>query len=1310
MSACLTLIIAYFCAGSPQSLLNWEDPSGWSPNPDGGHAPAFAADSGRPREGKPSLRLTYTDQSPHWGNLSHSVQIPPQATALEFQLYKAAARPEAAMHLWLFEADGDGWVQEIRAEGKPLGQMPTGWQGVRLPMAGFRFDPRGNRKRELLTADRLLVGCNYAGLEINLAAGRFILKEETAVSIPPRTENLSVNRTDRGSIAMLNDALPASAGASSPTGLTALLEEAGYGVTPLRAADLCDPAVLTRSNFDLLLLPYGPAYPADGREALVAYLKAGGAFLSLGGYAFDRLLRFENGEWTDAPAGSTASQMDSEKETVFLNTRFGRPGDALGLQPEQIGAFDPSFELKQAVRLAAAPGQSIAPESLNIRGSFEGFAASGLTGSNSPVFPDIWARRIPLVNAYDAYGRLRGSAGALMHHYAGPYARSSWAFFGVTNQDLFGPAALPEMERLLFRTVDALLARTFLHRLETDLACYRQGEEVKITVKASNFGPSGREGGVSIKVISDEKGPIAFRARKKASLAPGETAEFSFTWKPKRFDSDFYRIEAEIGDAQGAADRIETGFVVWNPQTVGAGIPLRLKGNYFRSGATQEFLTGTNQTGMMFYSADENPLVWERDLKAMRDYGLNLLRILHFSPFAAKGYEGQGGHSSLDLKNRPARLVRQTDAVVQLCQKYRIALFLALHDWLPVEISDEELAAQRDWNAFWAERYRDVPGILYDVQNEPSVSLSNIPDLKRLWNDYLKERYRTEDALRAAWKYSPPEKPFGEIDVENGSEAWDDLKTYDANHFKVLTLNRWVKANVEGMKKGSPGHNITVGYLPWMQPADKLLGNRHTDFSDMHYYGSLADFARQFKLTDRRFEGKSFSLGEFGAQEAHDARTQGQTGDRPQQSIERFLLYGHLALGMGASFIESWDWKDFESCVFPWGLLHPGDNVPKDVLKAYRNMALLFRGIHPVNFSPSVCLLVPDSHRLGASWDRVHAAVLNAIDGLLACRVPFDVIGEFDLDRLPKAARTLFWPLPYCPRDETYARVKKFVEQGGSLYLSGDLSYDDLRRRTREDRLRELCGVEPAAESGPMAPLAVRSAGASALEGNAWTNKLGKGKVFFAARPAELEDAPAALYSRFLAFASEKRLEVAPDTPSLQAFSLPADGGQVYILYNHGEAEQTATFRIGKREVLLTVGPRHPALLQTGRKGSLLAAEAQGRVSYDGEILWDGSGHVALCSLDGEDIRKSRSLMLLPFEPSRLSLNTDARWRRPAAEVGEFSGGQWKRLGAASLRLSGDDLHMEIDSLEALNIILIGEQGKMKVMRQSAEKRLIFRD
>src|SRR5690606_33130630 len=78
---------------------------------------------------------------------------------------------------------------------------------------------------------------------------------------------------------------------------------------------------------------------------------------------------------------------------------------------------------------------------------------------------------------------------------------------------------------------------------------------------------------------------------------------------------------------------METGFAGDSPAVVASGPKIELRDNYFDIDGRPVLLSGTNETGAIFYSGNENPLVWDRDLAEMSANGVNILRILHFSPF-----------------------------------------------------------------------------------------------------------------------------------------------------------------------------------------------------------------------------------------------------------------------------------------------------------------------------------------------------------------------------------------------------------------------------------------------------------------------------------------------------------------------------------------------------------------------------------------------------------------------------------------------------------------------------------------------------
>ena len=422
--------------------------------------------------------------------------------------------------------------------------------------------------------------------------------------------------------------------------------------------------------------------------------------------------------------------------------------------------------------------------------------------------------------------------------------------------------------------------------------------------------------------------------------------------------------------------------------------------------------------------------------------------------------------------------------------------------------------------------------------------------------------------------------------------------------------------------------------------------------------------------------------------------------------VDWFLQAGHYALGMGASFIANWDWKDMPDCIFPWGINHPCDVVPKDILLAYRNQSMFFRVIEPKYEEPELYFLVPDGHRLGGQAKRVTEAILNGIDLLLGCHVDFGVINEYSLHRLPESAKAIIYPIPFCPSDETYHLVRDFVQNGGVLYLSGDISYDDYRNRTRQDRLEELCGVRYRAESYPNITGSHRSrpcirvaptmAEVLSRSEDGWplimTNSFGKGQVFYCTDPIEFHASSPDIYREFLNSAGVDRISLEPDDPSIRVFRLPtATGETVYVLFNESEEKKQVALNVGDKLITLSIGAGKPGLIKLLPSGEISALESQGKVTIGSEMLMDTDAHVMIASLDGQGIDRAASLMVLPIEPGYLKISTKVDRKSPVVGVGEIRGGKWQCLDKIKAELSDGYLSLHISLLQSLNILLIAD-------------------
>jgi len=1266
-----------------------DDVVGWTVNADGSRDISFRTDGGDYHSPPVSMRVVYTGH--RWGNLRHAVRVPPEATAVTFWVRIHKASPGAAVHVWLNEPDGDGHVARVRIDGDDPPDWPRTWTHVSVPLGRFQYDPRGNQVPDLLSVDHMLLGFNFAPMEVGVDDIAWELRDGVGRSPMPRSEPFRVESGPLGKIAILDEPGLASGAGASPRAhappdsgpvanetvrwLATVLRGGGFGVTRLRAGDLADAERLTRSNFDLLILPQGDRFPVEAKQSVQTFLQTGGALWTSGGYAFDRPVAWTPEGWRDVGTFETAAEIKAGRgPDPRINTRFGRPGDAMTFDKMQIGMFDPSYAFERVARAEIA-GRYLS-------GSINGLAACITDPTGSPVFGKANLRFIPLGRTYDRLGRPRGPLGGLAHHFAGPYAGSSWAFFGVDNRDLFAADGIPAefVTSLARRLVD----QVYLHSLTTDLACYRDGEPVHIGVRVANRGRSTQTAELQI-VVEDRvvhTGPL--------EIAPdnGSSRSIEVTWHPGRFDRDFYHVRAVLR-LPYHTDVVENAFCVWNETVIRSGPRLSLRDNYFRIGKRPTFLTGTNQTGRMWLSEYENPLVWRDDFAGMRDHGLTLWRVLHFSAVMHR-------NDPLSLAGEiPRNILRQTDAIVQLAQTYGVVIFLTLHDWMPVELTDEQLAAQARWNAFWADRYKDVPGILYDIQNEPSMWVPDAPHVTAEWKRFVTERHGGIEVAARAWGLAADDTAL--LKPRAAGTSWADLKAVDAERFRVHLLNRWIKANADAVHRVDPDALVTVGFLQGMRPADKVLGADHLDFANMHSYVPLRKFAADFKILDRRAIGKTLTLGEFGAREAHDARVHGADGDRPAESIQRYLMTNHYVLGLGGSFTSSWCWRDMPDCVFPWGMVR-SDHMPKPVLHAYRNFTLMTRFIQPRYEPPQVHLVLPDAHRLGGQWNRLQEALDRTIDVLLGLRVGFGVLREKDIatvtpststpaagsDGSAQEAPALIWPIPYCPDEATFAAVKRVVQAGGSLYLSGDVSFDEHRRPTQSSRLTELglkCDRHPPpfenVEPGPVQKVL-----------------LGKGRVFFVPYPVELTDRRNihARLSEFLDDAGVRRLPVEPDHPDLHVSATPTvDDGIVYSLLNHGEP-RTAKLSVGTEAMSLHLAKIGYGLAGLDRQGRLTMIQAQGPVWRGAHPVLETDADVMVVALDGRDLADAARMLLMPNAAGRVELVSRRVWTRPVAVIGQIDGGRFITLETVPLRPNGGKLTVQVDADRALTLIVLAEE------------------
>jgi hypothetical protein len=1266
------------------------------------------------------------------------------------------------------------------------------------------------------------------------------------------------------SVAVLDEpGMPQRGAPASPETIAQILSDGGMRVERLTATQFGDPSQLNTERFDLIVLPTGETFPIEARENVLMFLRGGGEMITLGGYAFQDLVRNVQGKWVpeqeaaaarltdatqparsllsdggfedpqDVPIGTEAIdgtwrrsaasaystdespwrgaqcakvvvedetglgsggyaarvrvtpgrqyrvvgslrttqqtgpgmayialyQFDAQGQIVDfrdfavvrapgdwqtylysfipsprvdhvrvqfgfyrqsgtayfdevhlfdvtdalfqpMNTATGEPGDGLRVRPEQLGMFDPSYPLKRVVRVRTAGGQAIVQATCDESLSLSGWAASGVLGSHQ-------SRWVPLLEACDRYGHLRGPVGALVLHHGGHYAKSHWAFFGADNVDLFsqrdgaGAQVLRETARFLTR-------QCYLRGFRAETALAQPGDSISVRVHVHNDGKETQNVRVCLEWEPSPALPSPERVTHTAVVPAGGTEEVVEQLIVPPADANLARLHARLVINDVAVDQMETAVVVRSEAAMQAGPALRFVDNYFRLGERPMFLFGTD--------------TYARTYPAARDIGLNLYENLQYQ---------RPGHVMEDEDWRKFR------ALAQLCQQRGLVFMPGMLVGHNTAIGPEMLAEQSRLCAAYAERMRDVPALLYYINGDYQLILNEHPaDVRREWQRWLESQYASIAALRSAWGREDLPETWDAMEYPPAdSGRWDDRARIDDVCFRTELTTRWNRSHVAAVRSWDSVHAITSEY--YSDPSEGIdlrltIGGQ--DVSNIGFFDrperDLETLPWKMAFADLRATGQGVSLGEYGVK-THLAWSEinGASGyhiRRTEAEQKRlFEAVAHYGFGLGCSKVQNWCLRDDTTWVFPWGLFYPHQFVPKDVAYVHRNQSLALRCLEPKYVTPPVLVCLASHMRLGND-SRLGAEVAYRTSAdLLALHVPFGSIDDTSLSQVSTATRLLILPSPFVMSDEVFFKLRSWVEQGGALLVTGDLSYDPARQPTRHNRLEELCGVrlrkrnyehvrrDAGAEReavfvgedstefrGAVRPcLDMDPTGAVVLgtdvEGQPVfvQHRLGQGQVFFCSDPLELapDDATSQLrrtiYTAVLHRCGVTRNAVEPDEPWLHVMRQPTSQGLTQVIYHTQPSGAAVTVSVptAGEDVRLEVRPGGPALVSVTDAGRIVLLNTHGSASVAGESICGGTGQRMLLSLDGADLRASRAMLVLPIEAGEVVL--PARPGEFTAFVGDFAGGEWKV--AETLPLTGAAWRLPLDEDRATMIVLI---------------------
>ncbi|NLH99519.1 MAG: hypothetical protein GX446_08490 [Chthonomonadales bacterium] len=984
-----------------------------------------------------------------------------------------------------------------------------------------------------------------------------------------------------------------------------------------------------------------------------------------------------------------------------INAHFGEPGDALIITPAQLTLFSPDQPLQAARGVGVWPGWS----GLSVPGPLRGYDATAQLRQS--------ARWQPLVEARDEHGRMTGAVGSLVTFGSGPFAGSRWALFGVTNRDIF---AGRQGGDLLRRTLRVLAEEVAARSLTTDFAMYDRGETARIAldlhsprglarVGAAADRPAGdgraaghgaAAGSVRVTLTLDAPGRSARSIHVESrSLKPGVSlpATLNFAWKVPANAPDFVRARAAVTDLSGRVlDTIETGFCVRDHRVVASGTRIRYRDNAFdlqRPGkpAARTTVFGTDTYGNMLLSPSCSPLTWYRDMQAMRDHGLHMFENLQYPPKDWKYTEAEW---------------RKMDAMIQLAQRFGLPYMAGLLIGVDVAVDDATLQAQAAMCRSFAERYRHVPGLIYYLNGDFQLHMKDIPDLRRLWNGMLAQRYGSDAALKAAWGSEAVAERLGDIPVvEFASASAFSERARDTRLFQAMLVERWVSALTKAIREVDTDHPITSEY--YQRPysgIDLRLSMDGMDAANIGYFGpprrDIAELLATIKWNDMRRHGKTVNLGEFGVK-THDAWAQERDGfgyhtGRTEEEQRRQLWWiVHAALAYDVTKIQNWCWSDDPDGVFPWGVAYNNPLRPKPALRLWRNLRYV-SDLMPHAYEPAQTLFVmPDSWRLGAPEPAAWTGIASALECLLATNVRFDVANEADLSSAARAQapsgmagqsegggqtpRLIIAPFASRMSDAAQQALLRCAEAGATVYVSGLPS------------VGPIASVMPASSVAGALTRITRGRGQLIVAADTWEPL--PGHDVFVLHPEAASDPTMNRYLEVVRLAGVEPDAIVEAPSSVwRAATRQADGRTLIALFARSERQspEPVTVRASGRTVRWSAAGNWPCLVVLNKDGGVLAATGSGMLSVDGRAVASGNGPWLMASLDGHPIERSRRVVISMTNGGTL----DVRCATPPvkAAIVERQGDTLRRVGSVAARSGhlGPSLHLGPNDLVLVEI------------------------
>lgn len=953
----------------------------------------------------------------------------------------------------------------------------------------------------------------------------------------------------------------------------------GFGdATPADADHLA--TLLALPQVELLVLPYGSAYPEAAWPSILRFLDRGGNLIVLGGKPFTRAA-FRDGNAWQLRSPSVASSLE-----LFIDDYQTTPGSQelrFTANPD-IEPQLPPFAWKRAfspvIRLSVTP---MTPKEMGTTGKEDAYLSTlawGTSGGHRIAAPAI-----------------------LIDHKQERFVGGRWIFLACEPQSgsWQDAALLSKLQRLALRRDDRF---TFRPRVPLFLP----GEPLEFHFKAAVDHASHADDQLRVRMSTEGGAAQTFQfpvdATKTITL-PHSAAG----------DHGLHTVEATLWRGGSPLWTYRSGFWIRDTDWLRNGPRLAVGTDYFLLDGKPLPVVGTTYMGSdvnRMYLVEPNAFVWDQDLRQIHDAGLNMIRT--------------GIWSGWDLLVNPDKsasedTLRAIEALLMTARKYNLPVQFNLFAFLPDAfggnqpyLDPQALKLQDHYVSSVVARFHEVPFLAWDLINEPSANHNawkTLPQHDELeesaWRAWLKQRYPDQALLLASWAEpafgvgrtlqsnpvsTPPETtaadPFamptpGAFEYDGVRGGANPLKVYDYFLFTQSLVGDWVRRQRDTIRAAGSDQLVTVGQdeggvsgrvSPAFFAPEISFTTTHTWWDyDSTLWATLA----------AKMPGKAVLVQEMGEQRRlnQDAHLR-LSAEEESWQLERKMV---SAFAQGAGGLE-WVWNVNATMAndneIPIGAVRP-DGTEKPEAAVLAGLAK-FAARSPESYTEMVApeitivtsqaLLYTGMNGLAVSAQKKTVRALAYYDHSPARMLPENRLDELGHPKL------VILPSAQALTTNAWQQLMDYVAAGGCLLVTGPVQRDEHWQPV--DRLTSL-GI-----SATLFPLAIRqssllipgdqhpreltfpgSVQQAPLDTMRFSNGAsvlvvpqGLGKVIWARDPVELSedyDSTAALYqyAQGIAGVAPAFRQIAPLSPGVLAFPTILKNAVLYSFSSESAEDHT---------------------------------------------------------------------------------------------------------------------------------------------------------